>query len=75
MNTVAAVRKLNNANLKVQQFEIVHFKDVSTINGDTKERIVLILYALADDGVIYEYTGGKWLGLPINKSTMKETPV
>lgn len=58
---------------KVKEFQLVHFRDnVKQDNGQAVDREILILYALAEDGIIYEYTGGKWLGLPITKDTMKE---
>lgn len=72
MNTTT--RRIDNIATKVKQFEIVHFKDkVKGENGDFVDREILLLYALAEDGIVYEYSGGKWLGLPINKSTVKES--
>lgn len=56
---------------KVKQFQLVHFRDaIKGENGEVKDREVLILYALGEDGIVYEYSGGKWLGLPVTKATV-----
>lgn len=73
MNTTTKRIEIDNSTVKVQHFEMVHFRDkVKGENGKAQDREVLILYALGENGIIYEYTGGKWLGLPINQSTIRE---
>jgi hypothetical protein len=45
--------------LKVCQFQTIHFYD------KTAEREVILLYALTVDGIIREFNGGRWTGLPV----------
>jgi hypothetical protein len=41
------------------QFEVIHFFDKEL------KREIVILYALGEDGVIREFTNGKWTPFPI----------
>jgi hypothetical protein len=52
---------------KVKAFQVIHFMD--------EGKPIIILYALGEDGIMYECTGGKWMPLPIKEDTIKELPV
>jgi hypothetical protein len=56
--------------MKVSQFEVIHFSEALE---DGKRREVILIYALAA-GIIYEFNGGKWIGIPINDSTIRLPP-
>ena len=45
--------------IKALQFEAVHFFDPKA------QREIIILYSLGADGVIREFTNGKWAAFPI----------
>jgi hypothetical protein len=53
--------------MKVSQFEVIHFTEALE---DGKHREVILIYALAA-GTIYEFSGGKWIAIPINDSTIR----
>lgn len=59
---------------KVIQFQTIHFRDKikSSENAKAVDREVLLLYALGEDGVIYEMVAGKWLALPIIEENMRK---
>jgi hypothetical protein len=67
---------MSTERIRVDSFQVVHFKDtfVNTENGDKLEKEIVILYALGEDGVIYEMLGGKWLPIPITPETLREMP-
>lgn len=60
--------------VRVTQFQTVHFREKvkSSPNGKAAEREILILYALGEDGVVYEMVGGKWLPLPIIEANIRK---
>lgn len=62
--------------IRVSSFQVVHFKDtfINDDNGDKIDKQIVILYALGEDGIVYEMLGGKWLPIPINQETMREMP-
>lgn len=45
--------------IRAQRFETVHFYDAKA------KRQIIILYALGEDGIVREFTNGKWVGFPI----------
>lgn len=45
--------------VKVCQFEVVDFYD------QKNKQHVIIMYSLGEDGIIREFTGGKWQAFPI----------
>jgi hypothetical protein len=58
---------------KVIKFEVLSFtEEVKGEDGKTTARPVILLYALGDDGIIYEMSGGKWFGLSINEANMRK---
>lgn len=60
---------------KVLNFSVVNFEDtVIDGKGNESRRQIILLYALGQDGVIYEMSGGKWLALPIEKTNMRLMP-
>jgi hypothetical protein len=48
--------------VKVVQFELVSFYDQSQ---KPEPRQVVIIYALGADGVVREFSGGKWQAFPV----------
>ncbi len=52
--------------IKATDFKVVHFYDKKAIrpDGETGTEIVL-LYSLGEDGVIREFSNGKWTPFPI----------
>jgi ribosome biogenesis SPOUT family RNA methylase Rps3 len=51
--------------LKVRDFQVVQFQEhVPQEDGKVLVRQVILLYALAEDGNIYEFNG-KWRPIPI----------
>jgi hypothetical protein len=56
----------NHALVKAVGFQAIHFYDKKARrpDGETGSEIVLI-YALGEDGVIREFSGGKWTPFPI----------
>lgn len=60
---VIAHPKLNSVKpvIKVKAFETVSFYD------DTQKRQVIVLYTLGEDGILREFTGGKWNAFPITE--------
>lgn len=72
-------RKASIAEIKVRftSFQVIHFKDKvkQNDNGKVVDREILILYGLGDDGIIYEFSNGKWMALPVTDSNLKETTI
>jgi hypothetical protein len=56
--------------MKVNQFEVIHFQGM--VGEEMRE--VILLYALAADGNIYECSGGVWTPLSITPLSMRKTP-
>jgi hypothetical protein len=54
--------------INVTSFQVIHFKSVDPISKQPTEPI--LIYALGDDGVIYEFAGG-WFPLPIDSDNLK----
>jgi hypothetical protein len=52
--------------IKAKSFQVVQFTD-------TQKRDIILLYALGEDGIVYEFSGG-WLPLPIRRDQLKEPP-
>jgi hypothetical protein len=62
---------MTTPHISVTQFEVIHFKDSDPV---TKQpRMVILLYALGEDGILYEYNGG-WYPLPIQPDNFREIP-
>jgi hypothetical protein len=59
---------------KVTQFEVVHFREQIRQEGNKKpiEREIILMYALGEDGIMYEMAAGKWLALPIVEENMRK---
>jgi hypothetical protein len=57
---------------KITQFEVIHFEGpvVDELGRKTRREIIL-LYALGEDGMIYEMSAGKWFALPIDEEHMR----
>lgn len=52
-------------NIKIVDMKVIHFED-----NKLKQHVVL-LYALGEDGLVYEFTKNKWLQLTeINEDTI-----
>jgi len=48
--------------VKITNFQVVQFHDPQQEN-----RPVIIMYALGEDGIIYEFNGAKWSAYPIKE--------
>jgi hypothetical protein len=48
--------------IKATSFQIIQFVDKT----GKDQKVVIIPYALGEDGILYEYTNGTWRGYPIN---------
>lgn len=79
--TIASKRIVDSNPTKVVQFQVIHFRDrikkegKNEENGEKElfeEKDVLILYGLGEDGIIYEFTNGKWLPIPITKANTRK---
>ena len=61
-------------NIKVKNFELLSFgqpaKDEKT--GESYIQQIVIIYALGEDGIIYELTGGKWMPFPIDPENFRK---
>lgn len=58
--------KTKEVTIKATNFQVIHFID-ETVD---KPRPIIIMYALGEDGIVYEFTGGKWRAYPINQETI-----
>lgn len=59
--------------VKVTQYTVVNFREeFKDERGARRERVVLLIYALGEDGIVYEMSGGKWLALPIEERLMRD---
>lgn len=56
---------------KVVSFQVIHFKNPDPVTKEPREAIMI--YALGEDGVIYEFCG-QWLALPIGPDTKEHAP-
>jgi hypothetical protein len=45
--------------VRIKTFETVTFFD------ETQKRQVIVLYSLGEDGILREFTGGKWTPFPV----------
>ena len=62
--------------IKVSNFEVVRFEDnVFDDKGNQSRRQIILLYALGEDGCIYELNGGRWLALPIEQGNLRSFPM
>jgi hypothetical protein len=60
---------------KTTKFEVIHFEeDLKDEIGKHIRRQVILLYALGEDGVVYEMASGKWLALSITEANMRGMP-
>jgi hypothetical protein len=51
--------------IKATSFQIIQFIDKT----GKEQKVVIIPYALGEDGILYEFTGGTWRGYPITVQT------
>ena len=52
--------------IKVIQMEVIHFFDKKQINGDGSiGREIILIYSLGEDGVVREFSNGKWVAFPV----------
>ena len=60
------LQKPNHAVVKVVGFQVIHFHDkrARRPDGETGTEVVLI-YALGEDGVVREFSNGKWATFPV----------
>jgi hypothetical protein len=57
---------------KITQFEVIHFEGPAVDElGRKMRREIILLYALGEDGMIYEMSAGKWFALPIDEEHMR----
>jgi hypothetical protein len=54
--------------INVLSFQVIHFKSVDPVSKQPTDPI--LIYALGQDGVIYEFAGG-WFPLPIDTDNLK----
>jgi hypothetical protein len=58
--------------VKVLNFDVVDFDDyVVNDKGKRVRHRIILLYALGEDGTIYEMSSGKWLALPIEPANLR----
>lgn len=61
--------------IKVTQFHVVHFKTFPSAEKPAElPREAILLYALGEDGVIYEFSTQTWMPLAIEEDCLKEPP-
>lgn len=54
--------------IRALDFKVIHFFDKRFATPDGQHgREVVVLYALGEDGVVREFTNGKWTPLPITE--------
>jgi hypothetical protein len=58
--------------VKVKSFQVITWSEATLDQAGMRQ--IIIMYALGEDGVLYEYANGGWLGLPIDKEHMREPP-
>jgi hypothetical protein len=60
--------KRNNGPKAVAQ-SIIKAKEFSTVTffDEAQKRQVVILYSLGEDGIVREYSNGKWTAFPITE--------
>jgi len=56
--------------IRAKDFQVIHFKAPDPITKETQE--IVLVYALGDDGVIYEFAAAGWLPLPIDTDNLRE---
>ena len=63
--------------VKVLNYNVINFEDTFfNEKGRKSERMVILIYALGEDGIVYELSAGKWLPLPIEEGRMRSlTPL
>lgn len=63
--------------VKVESYNVIHFEDIFLDEkGKKQQRAIILIYALGEDGIIYEMSAGKWLPLPIDEENMRSlTPL
>jgi hypothetical protein len=54
--------------INVLSFQVIHFKSVDPISKQPTDPI--LIYALGEDGVVYEFAGG-WFPLPIDTDNLR----
>jgi hypothetical protein len=54
--------------INVLSFQVIHFKSVDPISKQPTDPI--LIYALGEDGIVYEFAGG-WFPLPIDTDNLK----
>jgi hypothetical protein len=60
----------NTDYVKVKNFQVINFLDKKI------GREAILIYALGEDGIMYEFGGGQWTGYPIrNPSEFKPASV
>ena len=55
--------------IRVKDFQVLHFKAPDPVTKEAQE--VILIYALGDDGVMYEFNG-TWIALPIETEALRE---
>lgn len=59
--------------IKVTDYSVIHFEEeYRDERGARKNRRIILIYALGEDGIVYEMSGGKWLALPIAPELMRQ---
>lgn len=60
--------------IKVKDYSVIHFAEEyrDERSGMRRTRTIVLIYALGEDGVIYEMSGGKWLPLAIEAGMMRQ---
>jgi hypothetical protein len=65
--------------VKVKSFETVTWSEHFVVKNDEGQDVprvqqIILIYALGEDGVVYEFSGGLWTGFPIESGRMREIP-
>lgn len=63
--------------VKVVHFTALHWTEPVPEPNELKQvaREIILIYALGEDGIVYEMSGGSWLPLPINEENLREPPI
>jgi hypothetical protein len=61
--------------VKVVDFHVVHFKTLPLPEHATlPPKEAILIYALGEDGIIYEFSTATWMPLAIDDDCMREPP-
>jgi hypothetical protein len=60
----------NSEYVKIQNFQVIHFLD----KNQKPNREVILIYALGENGIMYEFAGASWTAYPIKSHVEFKKP-